>query len=340
MKSKRVTKLLACVLAASMCAVPVFAAEPTTIINTDNADGSFAVDFAKKGINVQVSVPTNAHLRVNPLTTLTGMQGTVSNSQIATDDLRIINKTWAPVAGTTSDNEGIPVIVTAYATATKAEGVKLFYTNTETDTFSADSDDKNAMMKLVSGNLPNPSGNATYSTTGGSYVTELGSRIKFSVPGAGSVSSGTSNITISDNGAGLGAMAITGQATVNAPWQNDDIAVEFVYNIRASKAPVNDAQPTAAYATNKITIVAANLNKATVTGVAIQDPVANSYGFFPVELEENAITTKADGSIEIAVPTGLTDFLKSDDSGCKGKDQDLFIQLSDGRVIVSEMSVN
>lgn len=346
MKSKRVTRLLACALATTMCAVPVFAssADPTTSITQDNYDGSVNLDFGKESINVQVSVPTSAALRVNPMATVSSGATAVSGAQIASRDLRIINRTYARTPGSVSANQGVAVIVTARAQVLgKGDGVKVVYNkaNAGSNVFSQDSDAKNVMMELQEGLLPNISGNGTYGRGAKAKVTELGSRIKFDVAAPTSVSAGD-NVTVPDANVGKAAMAILGEATINAAWQTDDLNVGLVYNIKASNSTVTDTQPILAGVTgNTITIPAATLNEATVEAVAIQDPKKDTYGFFPLEFDETTYTTNASGDATLTIDSGVIDYLKTDDS-LKGASnpQDLIIALSDGRVIVTTLTVS
>lgn len=156
-----------------------------------------------------------------------------------------------------------------------------------------------------------------------------------------SVSAGD-NVTVPDANVGKAAMAILGEATINAAWQTDDLNVGLVYNIKASNSTVTDTQPILAGVTgNTITIPAATLNEATVEAVAIQDPKKDTYGFFPLEFDETTYTTNASGDATLTIDSGVIDYLKTDDS-LKGASnpQDLIIALSDGRVIVTTLTVS
>lgn len=302
------------------------------------------LDFGKESINVQVSVPTSAALRVNPMATVSSGATAVSGAQIASRDLRIINRTYARTPGSVSANQGVAVIVTARAQVLgKGDGVKVVYNkaNAGSNVFSQDSDAKNVMMELQEGLLPNISGNGTYGRGAKAKVTELGSRIKFDVAAPTSVSAGD-NVTVPDANVGKAAMAILGEATINAAWQTDDLNVGLVYNIKASNSTVTDTQPILAGVTgNTITIPAATLNEATVEAVAIQDPKKDTYGFFPLEFDETTYTTNASGDATLTIDSGVIDYLKTDDS-LKGASnpQDLIIALSDGRVIVTTLTVS
>lgn len=338
MKSRRVTKLLACVLATTMCAVPVFASEPN--VTADDTTNEIGVSFGKKGVNVRVSVPTTANLQVNPF--WVNAPNTVSGSEIASDDLRIINRTWREDETSATGKSGVSVNVTAGATINnKAEGVKIIYQTpaANADTFAANSEEKNVKMELKSGTLDDISGNGTYTGGSSAVVTQLGSRIKFAVDAPTSVSSDDSS-TVSDGDAGLGAMAILGNATVNASWVNSDLEVGVVYNIKASNTP--DSYPAAAptFTSGKTTITDAMLNKATIERVCLQDPVGDEYGLFDIDLEAEgtlkAVTTSG-GGVELTIPTETQTFLK-ETATLKGKPQDVLIQLSDGRVLTSTVS--
>lgn len=293
---------------------------------------------------MQVSVPTSAALRVNPMATVSSGATAVSGAQIASRDLRIINRTYARTPGSVSANQGVAVIVTARAQVLgKGDGVKVVYNkaNAGSNVFSQDSDAKNVMMELQEGLLPNISGNGTYGRGAKAKVTELGSRIKFDVAAPTSVSAGD-NVTVPDANVGKAAMAILGEATINAAWQTDDLNVGLVYNIKASNSTVTDTQPILAGVTgNTITIPAATLNEATVEAVAIQDPKKDTYGFFPLEFDETTYTTNASGDATLTIDSGVIDYLKTDDS-LKGASnpQDLIIALSDGRVIVTTLTVS
>lgn len=351
MRSKRVTKLLACVLTMSMCTTPVFAFSADDAVTEVGAgESNITTDFGTAGATVKVTVPTKTSLKVNPFYNRTA-SGTVSGSQVATRDIKIVNKSYTADVGTVSGQRGVPVIVTAKATITpKADSkVNPIYdksaaTTADSDVFSADSDEKNIFLQLLSGNLTSVSSSATYPSSGTAkaIVTEKGSRIKFAVAAPTSVSN---NGQVSDTAAGKGAMAILGEATVNADWATDDLSVGITYNIKASDTSVNDTpmpSVTVTQSSNKavyVTVPQSAYGKAEVESLCFKDPENNAYGLYDVNFEGAGVTAevKANKDIEIVLDKDQ-EIVAGMMADFDNKAQEVLVKLSDGRVCVATVT--
>lgn len=232
MRSKRVTKLLACVLSAAMCAGPtaVFASSE---ISTD-AKGTIQGDFGLYSPEVKVEVPVKASIKVNPLSK-NGVT-TVKQFGLASKDLVIKNRT---IDGTTAaDREGVDLLVTVGGKITgTGTNVKAFYDQAGFTPNGA-SKQKNIYMQLTKSTTSN-SENNTYSLAADSEpssqtITGVGSRIQFNIaaPTGTSISSGT----VSAGDLTYGAFAVIGNANTGADWAANDMTVELKYEIQASSS--------------------------------------------------------------------------------------------------------
>lgn len=331
MKSKRVTKLLACVLATSMCAVPVAAASSDTKPITDDKEYTLDVDFGVNSPVIDVTVPTKADVKVNPYNKTTNT-GALNEFTVASKELVISNNTK-----NVDDGTGVALLCTVRGTITNtAEGVGVSY-----NTFvpKAGSEKKLIHLDLTSANTASgtQSENNTFGgTTAVTKVpmTKVGSRLQLPI----SASSNTAP--------GYGAFAVTGTANVAAEWADTDVNVSLSYRVRAiQEAPVNNPNISA------VTVTSANVaNQATqiatitetemgdgvsVTGVIIHSP-ENEFEDYPLTSEQLDITQDATNGYVVkikAADPGLT-FLGG--ASFKGKGQDLLIGLSDGRIMATD----
>ena len=148
----------------------------------------------------------------------------------------------------------------------------------------------------------------------------------------------------------VGSCAITGVANANADWKADDIAVAITYNMKASqpvtvKTPAIATAPTFTSGTSAtdLKIVVPDVGEATVFAVGCHNDDQGAYGdynwdaaAYTVEYKANA--GKTDAEITFKKDDAGLAFLAGDDY--KGKTQDLVVGLSDGRMVVSTLTVN
>lgn len=243
MKSRRVTKLLACVLASSLCAVPVGATVDVT--GEGGVTGAkITTDFGIYSPSVTVTVPTEAHIRINPLKVANSTS--VNGYEIASNDLQIVNKSVDTVNKT-----GIPILFTANAKITKkGDSVKVYYDYGKTSPskygVSSNSKTKAAYIALQAAdnqgaaftNTPGSgvSDNATYALDtnpvtpqGKNPVTTVGSQLHMPIDAPSINASGALATPYS-----YGTYAVVGHANENAPWQASDLEIELTYNIKPS----------------------------------------------------------------------------------------------------------
>ncbi len=233
MKSKRVTKLLACVLASSLCAVPVAASATTVDVTGEGgvSGGKITTDFGIYSPSVTVTVPTKAEIRINPLKVAGSTS--VNGYEIASNELQIVNKSID-----TKNKAGIPVLFTANAKITKkGSDVKVYYDNTTAgsgyNSASSNSKAKEAYVVLQAADGQSASSgvsaNASFATLGSNPITTVGSQLHMPL--------GTP--TLDSAGAAVaaptyGTYAVVGIANENAPWVADDLNIELTYNIKAT----------------------------------------------------------------------------------------------------------
>lgn len=269
MKSKRVTKLLACVLAASMGAVPVSAAnlvDAPTEAGTD-AGKTFTSDVAVEKVALKVKVSPQFKVKLNPF--YAGAAGTVSGGGIGSDEFIVSNNT-------SSNGQEVKVMCTVTAQVTKkAPDVKLYYTPA---TFGASEVDPSSKVKKAHMDLKGIYGTGVqlsgnnYNSGGGSQAT---------IP----VTMSKTSIDLKLGGYGqsdqMGAFAVIGDANVGAGWKDTDLSTSVAYKL---KAIPSSATPAAITPLPDITVVSANLatsgitiaGDTTLTAALIKD--ANVFG--------------------------------------------------------------
>lgn len=235
MRSKRVTKLLACTLCAAMCA------GSTTVLAASVEYGDYATqggtintEFGVASPELKVTVPIKAKVAVNPLNDSSATTGTDA-FEVASKELIITNKT---VTGDTSANRtGAKILVTVTGTVTAGTGVKAYYKLADIST-NGTSKAKKLYMQLDH-SASNLSENNVFNLAddnepASQTMTSIGSRIQFSVdaPAGPSVSSGN----VSANDQKYGAFAVIGKANNGADWVTADMTVGLKYEIKASTA--------------------------------------------------------------------------------------------------------
>ncbi|MCI9613639.1 MAG: hypothetical protein HFG93_00570 [Dorea sp.] len=357
MKSK-LAKASAAALAVTMCSpVSALAAETS---------GSFDTSFDIYSPALTIQVPVKADIQVNPFSDSTATD--VKKFSVASNSIDIWN------ASVDADKDiGIPVNATVRATITaQADDVI-----TEYNTFSEDATSSNKRINLnlstagTAATIKAKAGEtlaftadkklnfaqfetnaaADYSTPADSVaITKYGSLLSVDI-GAPTTTDTTAGATFTTNvanvTAAVGSFAVTGVANSNADWKADDVAVAITYDVRASK-PRNITTPkiatapvfTSGTSAADLKITVPSIGEATVTAIAAHND-AGEYKDYIWESDAYSVdyTTTA-GSAVITIPKddGGLAYLAGD--AYKGKKQDFEIALSDGRMVVTTLTVN
>lgn len=345
MKSKRVSKLLACVLSAAMCTTPVWASSTTYEDKTSSegpiANGKIETDVAPYSPVISVNVPTKTRVEINPLYNKT--QVSVNGYGIASKSLLITNKSYD-----TDKGIGIPLIIGAEAQVTGSkDGVKVFYEKGTRSGFtpSANSKAKEVFMSISEGSLASAttSADADYKTANKKtdVVTTAGSQIMISANAPADATAAKRTYC---------AFAVVGDTNVNADWVKDDISIALTYNIKAGNSGIKGkaSLPAGCNVSNVSTNKAISINNfpengidgATVDKIVIHDTkatmedwVLDAFNEAQVAWEQNT-----DGSWQIMIPaSGDVDWYAETFEG--GKAFDMLIHLDDGRVIKVPLTV-
>lgn len=344
MKSKRVTKLLACVLSMAMCASPVWASSGD-YENKDNlkggASGDITTEMGPYAPVVSVNVPTKARVEVNPLFQKTDTS--VNGWGIASKSLVITNKSYDA-----DKSMGIPLVVTADAQITaKKDGVKTYYEKGSRSGFtpSANSSAKAVCMSLSVGNLntATTSTNANYKTAGKmtDVITTVGSQVQLQV-------AAPSDATAANRT--YGAFAVVGDANVNANWQDGDITLALSYDIKAANSGIKQ-KPTLANSNMTVTALtsgnAISINGLSVNGldgafvekILIHDVKENGNDWELDANDESQVKwdlNAAGTQYKLTIPaSGDVDWYKEE--LIHGKPYDMIIKLDDGRYITTPL---
>lgn len=360
MRTKRMAKVAAAALAMVMCVPTSALAASATPIPTS---GSFTTSFDVYSPALTVSVPVNLDIKVNPLydSSNTG----VKKFEVASNSIDIMNASVDVDA-----DAAIPVNVTVKATITNVKDDVV----TEYNTFTASqtSKVKRINLKLSAAQTPavfgvKTGGTAAFDTnkkldlsqyevtTPAAYgtpaqsvaITKEGSLLSMDI--AGPTTSDTTNTgatystTATAVKATVGSFAVTGVANTSADWKADDLSVAITYDVKASAAR-NITTPTVSPVTwasgasaTDLTITVTGVGEATVTKMLVR----GTFGEYPWSDEALTIdytTTPGTAAIKVAKDDGALTFLSGDDY--KTKAQDLVIVLSDGRVVVTTLTVN
>lgn len=354
---RNMKKVVATALAMTMC-VPVAASA------ADVNGGAFTTSFDIYSPTLTVEVPVNLDIEVNPFANSAATD--TKKFEVASKSMDIIN------GSVDKENDlGIPVVATIKAKITsKSEGVI-----TEYNTFTSD---KTSAKKRIQLNLSkagtaavidvkaNPAGTPAYGTddkldlsqyevktkavyTGATDTAITGFGSLLSIDIGAPTSKDTTNSGSFANAADVvpvaGSFAVTGVANTGAEWKKDDIGVEVTYSIKASGA-LSIATPTltgVTYSSTGTTGLEINL-----TGIGEAEVIAmaahndNGYGDAIWESKqfkfEPDATTAGNAKVTIAKDDSILAALAGDDY--KGKPQDFVVVLSDGRYIVSTLTVN
>ncbi|MEY8430633.1 hypothetical protein AALC75_08915 [Lachnospiraceae bacterium 48-42] len=361
MKSK-FSKATAVALAMTMCV-------PAAAFAADNS-GSFETSFDIYSPALTIQVPVKADIQVNPFSDSSATD--VKKFSVASNSIDIWN------ASVDADKDiGIPVNATVKATITaqKDNVITEYNAFTEETTSSKKRINLNlstagtpATIKAKAGetlaftaenklNFAQFETNAVadYATPADSVaITKYGSLLSVDIA-APTTTDATAGATFTSDAtkvtAGVGSFAVTGVANSNADWKADDVAVSITYDVRASKArniktPKIAAAPTftSGSSATDLEIVLPDVGDATVTAIAVHNDASEYKDYvwaddaFTVAYAKNTTTSKMDATITIPKDDGGLAYLAGDD--LKGKAQDLEIALSDGRIVVSTLTVN
>lgn len=375
MKTRKFTKAAAAVLALAMCApVSVSAsATPTPVPTPEPMSGSFETSFDVYSPKLTVKVPVNLDIKVNPLSD-SGATG-VNKFSVASNSMDI----WNASVDTEAD-AGIPINVTVKATITSKKADVITEYNTFTSDVTATTKrinlmlsqaNKAATIKLKTGLTAEYEANdnkvlklsqwetdaaAEYDNlTKSVAITKYGSLLSVDIAKPGLAAGKTSYIgDAADVNATIGSFAVTGVANASADWKADDIKVNVTYDVKASNArnistPAIATAPvfTSGASATDLTIVVPNVGEATVIAVGCHNDGKGLYGDYVWDEDAYTVayapntttTTQTDATITFSKSdAGLSQFLAGDNY--KGKAQDFIIGLSDGRMIVTTLTVN
>lgn len=356
---RNMKKVLATALAMTMCV-------PVTASAADVNGGAFTTSFDIYSPTLTVEVPVNLDIEVNPF---------ANTSATDTKKFEVASKSMDIINGSVDleNDQGIPVVATIKAKITsKSEGVI-----TEYNTFTTD---KTSAKKRIQLNLSkagtaavidvkpaagsDPAGapaynddkldlsqyavktKADYTTPASTAITGFGSLLSVDI-GAPTTKDTTNNSfkQATDVVPVAGSFAVTGVANTGADWKKDDIGVEVTYSIKASDA-LNITTPTLADVTHSsagttdLEITLTGIGEAEVIAMAAHND--NGYGDAIWEgtqfkFEPDA-TTAGNAKVTVAKDDSILAALAGDDY--KGKKQDFVVVLSDGRYIVSTLTVN
>lgn len=367
MKS-RFTKIAAAAMALTMCMpTAAFAASTTPPAINGETKGSFDTSFDVYSPSLHISVPLKADIEVNPMadSTATG----VKQFTVASNSIDIIN-----ASVDTEANTAIPVNVKVNATITSAKEDVV----TEYNTFNADNTSTKKRINLMlteakTAAVLDETGRAALTgdqsklldlstvpvktaavytgATNTTAVTKYGSLLSVDIAAPTSDTANDFTTDASKVKPEVGSFAVTGIANTNADWADTDISVAITYNVKASQ-PLAITTPAIATAPTftsgasaaDLTITVPDVGEATVFAVGCHnDNFYKDYNWdtsaYTVTYAENTTTNKIDATIKFPkTDKGLAEFLAGDDY--KGKEQDFIIGLSDGRMVVSTLTVN
>ena len=359
MKSK-FSKVTSVALAMAMCM-------PMTALAAGQ-QGTFDTSFDVYSPKLTIQVPVNADIQINPLSDST--QTDLTQFSVASNSIDI----WNASVDLEKD-QAIPINATVTATiSSKKDEVITEYNNftpsvtspvkrinlnlTEAETATAidvkdgataafDTEKKLDLTKYATKTA------AVYTgARNKTAITQWGSSLSVDIAGPTTTDT-TAGKTYSSDAtkvkATVGSFAVTGVANASADWKADDITVAITYDIRASQTR-NITTPTIATApvftsgtsATDLTIAVPNVGEATVTAMAAHNDESDYGDYF---WEEDAYTVtyatasgNTTATIKIPKDDGGLAYLAGDDY--KGEAQDFAIALSDGRIIVTTLTVN
>lgn len=362
MQFKKFKKFAAIAMAAALC-VPTFATQVSA-----GDGGSFDTSFDLYSPTLNINVPLKADIRVNPMSDAT--KDDINKFEVASNSIDIFNATVDEVA-----DEGIPVNVKVNAVIS-AQGEDVV---TTWNTFTADktSATKKIFLQLseastaaVLGAAKDTSGAALtpafkdgtksidlskYAVaTAAKYdavankavITPYGATLSVDIAKPGLDTGKTSYIAnAADVKATVGSFAVTGVANVSADWKADDIQVDIIYDARASQAlaittPTVGTAPTyKKSAAADVTITVPSVGEATVEAVAVHNDLLLERQDFAFEnVTVDYTTTPGTAAITVSKDDEVLKALGELDTAKQV--YDVVVALSDGRMVVTTLTVN
>ncbi len=331
-------KVAAVTLAMTMCLPCVaFAEEEIGRATLDAASQSGKIDtsFGVYAPPITVNVPVKANIRINPLAedNASGADSnTVKNFTVASNSIDVRNSSM-------DDGTGIPVNVTVSASISKAaKGVMQVYSDFTPVEGSTQKKIHLDLAEAKTAASADGTTEAVYDMTSSNanlnkaVVTKYGSLLSVDIDAPADA----------DNPE-VGSFAVVGGANANADWRADDIAVNITYRIKASK-PLAVKTPTVADLTvvggSDLEITVNGIGEAKVTALGAHNDEAGKYGDYLWEAKAFTVdySTSDQATITIKGTDAGLGVLAKD--GYKGIAQDFIIGLSDGRMVVTTLTVN
>lgn len=365
---RKVTKATAVALAMTMC-VPVTALASGTVTPPPATSGSFNTSFDLYSPVLTVKVPTNLDIKVNPLSSTSATD--VKKFTVASESIDILNASVDVEA-----DVAIPVLATVKASiSSKGEDVVTEYNSfTASDTSVKKKIHLNiaeaqtaAVIGVKTGGTAafdndkkldlsqyDVTTKAVYTTPKKTVpITQYGSLFAMKIDGPSTTNTTTGanySTAAADVTAKVGSFAVTGVANANADWKADDLVVDVTYDLKASNStglvtPAIGTAPTfTAGGTADLSVVIPDVGEATVEAIAAHNDEKDAYGdyiwdaaAYTVTYAENTTTNKIDATIKIGKDDVGLNFLGEDDY--KDDPQDFMVLLSDGRMVVSTLTV-
>lgn len=356
-------KVVAATLAMTMC-VPVCAFAD---------EGTFETSFDVYSPKLTISVPVKMDIEVNPIASSTATD--VKKFTVASNSIDIMN---ASVDVEKDTAIPVNVTVKAAISAKKDDVVTEYNTFTVDATSTKKKINLNLSEAGTAATMKVKDGGAAAFGTGdndklldlsqyvvdtaaiyttpakSTAITQYGSLLSVDIEGPSTTNStagATFSTTPADVTPAVGSFAVTGVANTNADWKADDIAVAVTYNVKASQelnittpAITTPPEQTSGTGAADVVITVPNVGEATVSAIALHNDNAGAYGdvvwedgSYKVEYVSGNPTTNTDAKITIKKDDSYLVFLAGDDY--KTKKQDLVIALSDGRYVVTTLTV-
>jgi len=357
MQFKSFKRFAAVAMAATLC-VPAF--------STQVLADEIKTDFGVYAPVLTISVPANASIKVNSIAASGSTD--VDSFTVASGSIDILNATTD-----LEKNVGVPLNVTVQARIT-AKGSDVI---TEYNSFTVDpispkkqihlelTQSKAVTAALATGKTPTLDADKklvldpeNYTITGKDYtapitkmvVTEYGSKISVDVGEPKTTATDTAGAA--DKFAknpelivpGASSFAVVGTANTGANWKADDLAVELIYNAKASNplsitdTPAVASAPTySAASPANVEVAVADVGTATVAGIALHAPELSTSDFI-FEGYTVAYAT-ASGKTTATITIDKDDPILTATRDLGTETYDIVVALTDGRIAVTTLAV-
>lgn len=355
MKFKNVKRMAAAALALTMCFPSVASA---STINSA-ASGTFNSSFDLYAPTLTISVPLKLDILVNPVPNTDSSNKSVSKFSIASNSINIIN---ASVDTNTAKGIPVNVMVSGLIKAKAADVITVYkdFTPTATDTTkkvflqlsqanTAAAATAGSSGKVFLDNNTNKRLNlAEWTTSGGEYdsitnqavITKNGALLSMDIgaPTGSNLTTAAANVIPT-----VGSFAVTGSANASADWKASDVTVEVKYVVKASATrsfttPALTAV-TGTGATTDVTLVnAISFGEATVNRLVVHYDALGEDKDIPAADCDLAVA--ADGKVTLKLKANSATLTALSKEPYKGKTLDLAIVLSDGRVVVTTLTIS